>query len=140
MNYSFSLLRRLVIISTLRVKNLEEFSNLREKEKKKTVDLQNRKFSSKITLNLLLDFFTITKVKTEVHLLLECNHYSRFARDPNLENANVNAMVHPSFNMTFQNQGFRDNSTFASRENSTFISQAPSEQWNGSNNNIAPSR
>ncbi|XP_069990075.1 protein bark beetle isoform X2 [Penaeus vannamei] len=64
---------------------------------------------------------------------------NRFARDPNLENANVNAMVHPSFNMTFQNQGFRDNSTFASRENSTFISQAPSEQWNGSNNNIAPS-
>ncbi|XP_069940275.1 protein bark beetle isoform X3 [Cherax quadricarinatus] len=64
---------------------------------------------------------------------------NRFSADPNLENANVNELVHPSFNMTFQNHGYRDNSTFTSRENSTFIAEAPSQQWNGSNNNIPPS-
>ncbi|XP_069176539.1 protein bark beetle isoform X5 [Procambarus clarkii] len=64
---------------------------------------------------------------------------NRFSADPNLENANVNELVHPSFNMTFHNHGYRDNSTFASRENNTFNAEAPSQQWNGSHNNIPPS-
>ncbi|KAK7076790.1 hypothetical protein SK128_004224 [Halocaridina rubra] len=59
----------------------------------------------------------------------------RFNHDSRLENENVNEMVHPSFNMTFQNHGFRDNSAFPSRENSTFFAEASSQQWNGSANN-----
>jgi hypothetical protein len=31
----------------------------------------------------------------------------RFADDPKLENANINILVHPTFDLTFENQGFR---------------------------------
>ncbi|XP_042229688.1 protein bark beetle-like isoform X4 [Homarus americanus] len=64
---------------------------------------------------------------------------NRFSADPNLENACVTELLHPSFNMTFQNHGFRDNSSFNSRENGTFTAEARAQQWNGSNNNIPPS-
>lgn len=53
----------------------------------------------------------------------------RFSGDPQLENHNVNELLRPSFNITFQNQGFRDNSAFSSRDNSTFMPQATSEAW-----------
>lgn len=53
----------------------------------------------------------------------------RFSGDPQLENHNVNELLRPSFNITFQNQGFRDNSAFSSRENSSFMPQTTSEAW-----------
>ncbi|CAL4091082.1 unnamed protein product, partial [Meganyctiphanes norvegica] len=62
----------------------------------------------------------------------------RFAQIPDLENANVNAMVHPSFDITFENHGFRDNSTMGgpTRDNSTFFSQAHlQDQWDAAANN-----
>jgi len=31
----------------------------------------------------------------------------RFANDPKLENANINILVHPTFDLTYENQGFR---------------------------------
>ena len=65
----------------------------------------------------------------------------RFANDPKLENENVNAMVQPTFDMTFHNHGFRDNSTFASMEGSTFASREMiGQRWQGSINNLPGSR
>lgn len=63
---------------------------------------------------------------------------ARFTHDPRLENENVNELVHPSFNMTFQNHGFRDNSAYPSRDNSTFFHENSSQHWNGSDNNNSP--
>jgi len=42
--------------------------------------------------------------------------FNKAARDPRLENEAVNAIVHPPFNLAFRNEGYKDNSTFASRE------------------------
>ncbi|CAB3370904.1 Hypothetical predicted protein [Cloeon dipterum] len=42
--------------------------------------------------------------------------FNKYARDPKFENEAVNAMVTPPFDLSFRNEGFKDNSTFASRE------------------------
>ncbi|KAK4322844.1 hypothetical protein Pmani_006428 [Petrolisthes manimaculis] len=57
---------------------------------------------------------------------------NRFIGDPNLENENVNMLVRPSFNMTFQNQGFRD----TSREPSSALlnDNIPHHHWDTHNN------
>lgn len=68
--------------------------------------------------------------------------FDRFIGDPNLENENVNMLVRPSFNMTFQNQGFRD----TSREPSSALlidtcTGPTSDHWDPNGNpNGQPSR
>ncbi|XP_068203842.1 protein bark beetle-like [Palaemon carinicauda] len=62
---------------------------------------------------------------------------TRFTHDPRLENENVNELVRPSFNMTFQNHGYRDNSAYPSRDNSSFFHENH-QNWNGSDNNNSP--
>lgn len=42
--------------------------------------------------------------------------FNKYAKDPKFENEAVNVMVNPPFNLAFRNEGFKDNSTFASRE------------------------
>jgi len=43
------------------------------------------------------------------------NFDDRFMHDPRLENANVDALVHPTYEMGYENRGYLDRSTFTSR-------------------------
>lgn len=61
--------------------------------------------------------------------------FSKLARDPRLENEAINATVHPPFNLAFRNEGYKDNSTFASREP---IEQHPSVSYKPERHHTPP--
>jgi hypothetical protein len=89
-------------------------ANLREyKQMNGSIDsMEKSQFNSSVDDQSIVDVYEAHNP----HNTFNYSEFNKYAKDPKFENEAVNAIVTPPFNLAYRNEGYRDNSTFASRE------------------------